>query len=239
MVNVLLYSIVIYSKLVLLHSFQDTMAEFCGEVMELSTFLEKHDLHVEPSKRLPLFRKMNITGPNSIFGIKVSREHYEALSSEASSKKEQLELRKLLGIPHTTVDSQAEIESKLEEAGLDSNFWLQIFKDELGVTSLRALMHVGEESFGMLQHFVRVKMPWEKKALRKLLGMKDEETSFQTQRLNQRQKLLQQQKESHEMLEQLKVLHQEGKKRHDEKVQQVESVIRETLQIPGYQKTQP
>ena len=90
-------------------------------------------------------------------------------------------------------------------------------------------MNVGDESFGMLQQHVR--KPWEKKGLRKLLGMKDEEISFQIQHQKQHEKLQMRQKESQEMLEQLKKLHKEGKDPHDDAIKQIVSGIREAFQI--------
>ena len=203
------------------------MADLGGEVSDLSNFLENHEL--QPKKWVPLFEKMNITKPSHIFAIKGSREHYHTLSYNASDEKEQQALRQLLNITDAIQDPDVEISGKLKEAGLDPIHWLPIFKNELGVTSLNALMNVGDESFGMLQQHAQ--KAWEKKGLRKLLGMKDEEISFQIQRQKQRVKFQMRQKESQEMLEQLKKLHKEGKHRHDDDVKQIESGIREALQI--------
>ena len=202
------------------------MAEF-GEDLELSEFLEKREL--QPSKWLPLFHKESITKPCQILAVKGDHQCYRTLFSNAIDTKEQQALRQLLDITETTSNPDAEIERKIEEAGLESKFWLPIFKDELGVASPYALVHVGGESFDMLQQFVR--KSWEKKALRKLLGMKDEETSFIALRQMQREKLQQRQELSKQMLQQLKDLQKEGKERHDNGVQQIEGCIREQLQI--------
>ena len=202
------------------------MAEL-GEVLELGEFLEKCELL--PSKWLPLFRKEDITKPSHILAIKGDQKRYQDLSFNATDTKEQHALRQLLDITEAISSPDEEIERKLQEAGLESKFWLPIFRDELGVTSPHALVHVGGESFGILQHFVR--KTWEKKALHKFLGMNDEETSFKAQRQMQREKLRKRQAESQKLLQQLKTLHQQGKKRHNSTVQQVESGIREELQI--------
>ena len=203
------------------------MEDLGSEVSELSTLLES--LGLQPKKWVPLFKNMNINMPNNIIGIKGSREHYHTLSLNATDRKEQQALRQLLNITDATQDPDVEISGKLKEAGLDPIHWLPIFKNELGVTSPNALMNVGGESFGMLRQYVQ--KPWEKKGLRKLLGMKDGEISFQTQRQKQREKLQLRHKESQEMLEQLKKLQKEGKARHDDAVKQMESGIREALQI--------
>ena len=202
------------------------MAEF-EEVLELDEVLDKHELL--PSKWLPLFHKEKITKSDQILAIKGDHECYQNLSSNATDTKEQQALRQLLDIPEASSNPDAELERKIQEAGLDSNFWLPVFKDELGVTSLHALVHIGGESFGMLQQFVR--KPWEKKALRKFLGMNGEETSFKAHRQMQREKLQENQEASKHMLQQLKILHMEGKERHDNGVQQIESRIRQSLQI--------
>ena len=81
----------------------------------------------------------------------------------------------------------------------------------------------------MLQQFVR--KPWEKKALRKLLGMSNEETSFKVLREKKREKIQRRQEESRQMLQQLKDLQENGKERHDSAVNLIESGIREALQI--------
>ena len=99
---------------------------------------------------------------------------YKRQSTIATNVKRQKPLRPLVGISE---NPNVEIESKLNDAGLESKYWLPIFRKELGVTSPHALMHIGEESFGTLQQFVR--QPGEKKALRKLLGMKDEGSHHQ------------------------------------------------------------
>ena len=194
---------------------------------DLGAFLEKHGL--QSSKWLPLFRKECIYKPDQIIAIKGSREHYHNLSSRATDKNEEYALKMLLEIVEVTIDPSIEIEKILAESGLDSTFWFPIFKDELGVTSLQALANVGEESFDTLQQFVR--KPWERKALCKLLNMDDQETSLKSQRGKRREKFKKRQEESFEMLQQLKDLQKEGKERHCEAVQEIESGIREALQI--------
>ena len=123
----------------------------------------------------------------------------------------------------------ADLQIRLKQDGLEPDHWLPIFRKELGVTSSQALTYIGEESFCTLQQFVR--QPWEKKALRKLLGMKDEETSFQAQRQKHREKLKKRQEDSKQMLKDLDELQKQGKQRHDDAVQQIEGGIREALQI--------
>ena len=128
---------------------------------------------VLPSKSKKM-HKEGITKPCQIIAIKGDHRCYQTLSSNAIDTKEQLALRQLLDITEAIYNPDVEIERRIQEAGLESKFWLTIFKEELGVTSPHALVHVGGESFGMLQQFVR--KAWEKKALRKFLGMNDEGT---------------------------------------------------------------
>ena len=194
---------------------------------QLGELLEKHEL--KPSKWIPLFHKEHIYKPDQILAIKGSRPHYLTLSSKATDRKEQSALMKLLDITEATDNPDIKLEIQFSEVGLEPKYWLQIFKHEIGVTSVHALANVGEESFGMLQQFVQ--NAWEKKALRKLLGMGDERTSFKAQREKKREKIQQRQKESEQMLQQLKELQRNGKKRHDNAVQEVESRIREALEI--------
>lgn len=122
-----------------------------------------------------------------------------------------------------------DLQIALKQSGLEPEHWLPIFKHELGVTSPQALVHIGGESFSNLQQFVHY--AWEKKALRKLLGMEDEETSFKAQRQMHREKFEKRQEKCKQMLDQLKELQVQGKQRHEHAVQQIEDGIREALQI--------
>ena len=194
---------------------------------ELGTFLEKQEL--QPSKWIPLFHKQYISKPDQILVIMGSRHHYQTLSSHATSTKEKRALMKLLDIREITSNPDVQIENDLDQAGLEPNYWLPIFKHEVGVTSANALKNVGEESYGMLKSFVR--KPWEQKALRKLLSMSNEETSFNAQHEKKREKLRKRKEESQQMLQELRDLQKHGKERHDDVVQQIESGIREALQI--------
>ena len=91
--------------------------------------------------------------------------------------------------------------------------------------------YVGYEAYENLVQFVR--NPWERKALRKVLKLENEEMSNEEQRKERIEKLIKQQAESAEKLKSLKDLEQEGKDRQDKVVKELEKGIYESLQVPG------
>ena len=112
---------------------------------------------------------------------------------------------------------------------LAPSYWTTVFLKQLGVKSRRALKHVRSESYPHLVRFARTVQ--EKKALRKLLKMEGEESTFQEEREWQRKSIEMRQKHSEQVLQELRRLKKYGKYRYDEEAQQLENAIRENLQI--------
>ena len=191
----------------------------------LHKFLSENGLNVKWLKR---FKDKEITKVNQIHELddESKKDLYQSLSLDATPV-EIIALRKIFEIK-APVDSDDGLDIELSEVGLDVIRWSDVFENQLGVKSSQALQHVGNESYQLLAQFVE--HPWEKKALRKLLGM--ESVVFQAQREKQRVKLENRQAESAQLLEALKLLEKDGKDRHDKVAKEIEGKIRERLQIP-------
>ena len=191
-------------------------------------FLSKNGL--KNIKWLKYFKDKAITKVNRIHELddESKKDLYQSLSLDATPA-EIIALRKIFEI-EAPIDSDDGIDRELSEVGLDITRWSNVFKNQLGVKSSQALQHVGDESYQLLAQFAE--HPWEKKALRKLLGMKSVENSFHTQRKKQRAKLEKRQVESAQLLEALKLLKNEGKDHDDKVAKDIEGKIRERLQIP-------
>ena len=116
---------------------------------------------------------------------------------------------------------QKSVETELKKAGLDPDYWSKVLKDELGVTTLDELDHIGDESYSKLAK--KTRHNWEKNALRKLFKMETKETK--SERVEKRQA------EAAQLLNDLKTLQNEGKERNDKVVQDMERGVREKLNV--------
>ena len=196
---------------------------------DLTKLLQEHDL--SPDKWVPLFHNEGLTTAQAVTANISSDELFESMLSEADTEEEKRGLRKLLNIHKAACSADSEIEEVLVDAGLEPTArWLSIFKMQLGVRTLQGLQHIGSESYADLEQFAH--KPWEKKALRKLLGMVDEETAMKTLREKQKEKLRQREEKSKQILEKLKDLLKQGKDHHDESTRQLMEGVQEALQIP-------
>ena len=194
----------------------------------LSRLLREHDL--SPDKWVPLFHNEGITTKEHITAYKGSDELFESLLSRAYTDKERKGLRMLLEMREIPTNLNFEIERELVKAKLEPARWLSIFKTQLGVRTLQGLQQIGSESYVDLKKFAD--KSWEKKALRKLFGMEDEETAIKSLRKNQLQKLQQRDQKSRQIMKELKDLQRQGKGYHDEKVKHLMDGVQEVLQIP-------
>ncbi|XP_063278754.1 interferon-induced very large GTPase 1-like [Prinia subflava] len=70
---------------------------------------------------------------------------------------------------------------ELEKEGLDAGYWLPKMMQILGIKCREALQHLEYEDY--LQLECEVRHPWEKKALRKLLNMRDKVPSINVERI--------------------------------------------------------
>ena len=165
----------------------------------LSKLLQEYDL--SPGKWVPLFRNEGITTRSHLIVNKCCDETFGSLLSNADTEVEKRGLSKLLEVLHS-IDS--EIARELKEAGLEPMHWLSIFNTQLGVRTPQGLQHIGSESYADLERFAHSSR--EKKALRKLLGIEDEETAMKLLRQKQKEKLHQREERSLQMFSELEDL---------------------------------
>ena len=131
---------------------------------------------------------------------------------------------------HVAIFSQEETREDINKNVELPTFWQIVFLRQLGVKSVKALQHIGSESYPHLVRFART--PQDKKTLQKFLKMEGQEHTFQKQRKQQIQQLKMRQDEFERMLQNLSTLHGKSKYHHDEEAMVVEDGIRENLQIP-------
>ena len=120
-----------------------------------------------------------------------------------------------------------EMEKVLSDAGLDPKYWMEHFKN-IGATTPANLSFLGPEHFDKLSEFAKERPPLEKKALKTFLEKASDNDDFRKKQLEQ---LEEKPKKLKEMIQSLKELQKEGKTRHDELVKDLESGVREALNI--------
>jgi len=167
----------------------------------------------------------------------IGEESYEDLVKHIRVAREKKALMKFLGmsIPEQSKpehkDTDERIKDKLKSAGLDPGYWLAIVKNELKVSIPEQLETIGEESYQNLANHVQ--KAEERRALRKLLGMpEDEQSSLNPKRKKKRELELKKYETAEAMLEQLKQLGKQGKDRRESAVKHIEEGICEVFKIP-------
>ena len=194
----------------------------------LSQLLQEHNLN--PDKWVPLFLDKGITTKAHITASESSDELFESLSTKVETENEKIGLRNLLEISELTHNPDSEIDRELADAGLDPTHWLPIFKTQLGVRTPQGLRYVGSESYADLKRFTNKAR--ERKALRKFLGMEDEETSMNLLREKQKERLQQRKHKLQQMLEELKCHKEQCKQYPDTNTSQLMDSVLEALQVP-------
>ncbi|KAE8574194.1 hypothetical protein XENTR_v10024972 [Xenopus tropicalis] len=124
-----------------------------------------------------------------------------------------------------------ELAKKLSDTRLDTDYWISLITEKIGLRSSHALQYCDYEDYTELE--AKVKYPWERKALRKLFNLPDSSTDLaETQQIHS--KMLKARNEhAAEILEKLKGLNDEGKSQDDESVRQTEKELKKALQIPA------
>lgn len=198
------------------------------KTLQFGDYLKHHGL--DHHKWVTEFAKHDIASEDNILSIKSSESAIRIIESfETLASKDEIKiLKRILDV--TTESPMLNIETELESVGLDTKYWSKIFSDELGIKSAEALEFVGSESYPILERSVR--HTWEKKSLRLLLKLDKNETSLTEQRKKQKEMIEKRHKKARVLLQQLIEYRDEGKTRNDEQVEQIESEIREMLQIP-------
>lgn len=188
---------------------------------------------LDPSYWFKVFKdELGVNNPEELKFI--GEESYDDLVKHIRKRWEEKALRKFLGMPEQKKqqpkDPDEGIKEKLRSAGLDPSHWLAVFKEELKVSIPEELESIGKESYQDLVKHVRKDR--EKKSLRKLLGMpEDEESSTKLEREEKRKELNRNQEKAEAMLKQLKELEKEGLGRHESAVKKLEDGVRKALLI--------
>ncbi|XP_068963943.1 interferon-induced very large GTPase 1-like [Petaurus breviceps papuanus] len=122
-----------------------------------------------------------------------------------------------------------ELEEKLRELGLDTQYWVPKLQEYLGVTSTQALQLQQEREILALKS--QAKYPWEKPALEKFLKLSSGQGSEQMEEklwvtLKDRQEWAQ------SVLKELREMQAEGKSRQEGIVVEKEEELRQAMEIP-------
>ncbi|XP_036603603.1 interferon-induced very large GTPase 1-like [Trichosurus vulpecula] len=122
-----------------------------------------------------------------------------------------------------------ELEEKLRELGLDTQYWVPKLQEYLGVTSAQALQHLQQREILTLKK--QAKHPWEKRALEKLLLLSSDKGSEKMQEKHwvtakERQEWAQ------SALKELREMQRAGKSRQEAIVREKEEELRQAMEIP-------
>nr|XP_033794754.1 interferon-induced very large GTPase 1-like [Geotrypetes seraphini]XP_033794755.1 interferon-induced very large GTPase 1-like [Geotrypetes seraphini] len=125
---------------------------------------------------------------------------------------------------------KSELLQRLNDVGLDRNYWLPKLQDRFGINNAQALKHLNHEDYLKLECCIR--HSWEKRALQELLHIPDRKAT-QKQLRKQRCDLLKEKKEqATKTLKELKEMQCEGKSRHDGCVKRKEEELKLAMEIP-------
>ena len=198
---------------------------------EFSEYLVKQGL--TGGKWVDYLKPHGIASENNVLSIKGTENATTIFDAfrPVASEEELTILKKLLGVPNEIQDNDGHsIAHELERAGLDPEYWSSIFSDKLGVSTIAALKLVGRESYPTLEAYINY--PWEKRALREMFNLEKIGNTMKEQREKQKNILKHRQKVAEQLLQFLRECCSQGQERNDEKVQQIECALRETLQVP-------
>jgi len=145
---------------------------------------------LDPNVWEPKFRKYNVSESQDIATIEKDYGIYNELALHASED-EEMALQKLLCVelPNEQEISGSmikELENKLHDSGFDIPYWLPIFVKVLGIQSPEALDYVGNESYFLLEPYVRNTSD---KIVLKAFFQLNQQTTFQECRTSQLEKI--------------------------------------------------
>ena len=134
-----------------------------------------------------------------------------------------------------TENEDSDFSTTLKKVGLKPAYWLPIF-EKLEIDSAEALEFIDKDSEEYSELIKSARKDWEKKALKKLLKIEDkpaeeEEDKAEKEKNKEREKVRERQEKSNQTLKELKELNQQGKQRHDERVQKIENDVRQQFHI--------
>ena len=195
---------------------------------ECSAFLMKNGL-IDP-KWSAIFCKLNIANQDDILAIEDKEEIYQTLVLEANPTELTFlkSLFKIVDSPMTAIDK---VHIALEEVGLDVVYWSRVLALQAGVITAQAIEYVQYDFYPHLVQFAR--FPAEKRALRKLLNIENEEENL-NERYDNVKKVFELRKSyCLEVVKKMKAFQNEGKDYNDPEVQEKRQRILESLQVPN------
>ncbi|KAG8556968.1 hypothetical protein GDO81_018273 [Engystomops pustulosus] len=129
------------------------------------------------------------------------------------------------------ISTDAELPNKLQETGLDSEYWLNVLKEKLGINNVKSTQYILPEDCSLLEENIRFQ--WERRALRKLFNLPDKTTNVQEIQEKRRQVMKEKNEQAFKVLDELKKLRSEREDRHDKMVKEKEDEVRKALEIPS------
>ncbi|XP_077308018.1 LOW QUALITY PROTEIN: interferon-induced very large GTPase 1-like [Lithobates pipiens] len=124
-----------------------------------------------------------------------------------------------------------DLKNKLEETGLDPEYWLSIIGECLGIRNIQSLNYTQPEECSVIEKNVRY--PWEKKALHKLFNIPDSSVNIAEVQEKRNQFIKEKNKQAHNLIAELKKMTSEGKSRNDGFVKEREKEMWKILEVPS------
>ncbi|XP_073448244.1 interferon-induced very large GTPase 1-like [Aquarana catesbeiana] len=126
--------------------------------------------------------------------------------------------------------ANTDLKSKLEEMGLDTEYWLSIIEECLGIRNIQSLNYTQPEECTVIEK--KVRYPWEKRALHKLFNIPDSSVNIAEVQEKRNQCIKEKNKQARNLIEELKKKSSEGKSRNDGIVKEHEKEMWKILEIP-------
>ncbi|XP_077653406.1 interferon-induced very large GTPase 1-like [Urocitellus parryii] len=136
--------------------------------------------------------------------------------------------------PLLRVQKREDLQEMLRKVGLDVEYWLSKFQEDLGVTCAQALQHLTEKDLQKLKS--QVHHPWEKKALKKLLDLSHSNSLAELQESPVERK---KEKQREQAVKELRNMLSEGRQRQEEAVARKEAELRQAMEIPEENRPVP
>lgn len=134
------------------------------------------------------------------------------------------------------IPDDLQLTSRLQENGLDPDYWLNEIK-KLGIRNIHALQYIQADDCSSLEN--KIRHPWEKRALRKLFDIPDSSVKIAEVQEKQAQVLKERNNQASKILEQLKELRSEKKSLQDEDVLRKVEEMQKLLEIPAESSAPP
>ena len=156
---------------------------------------------LDPGVWEPKFKRYSVSEPQDIATIEKDYGIYNELAVNATED-EDLALQKLLSVDLRNEQDISgsiikELENKLQDCGFEISYWLTVFVKVLGVQSPEALDYLGNESYLLLEPYIR---NGSDKIVLKAFFQLNHQTTFQESRCLQLEKMQKRNKKLKEVL---------------------------------------